>query len=176
MSAATPLADAVRQYSCTKLRDSLGTISKCLKLLSVEQVWHRFNDVSNAIGNLVLHLNGNVRQWIVASLGGESFERDRPAEFNQREPLPTGEIFDQLSETVNRACEVIAGLSDDDLVKRFSIQGYDVSGAAAVIHVVEHFSLHTGQIVYATKILTNADLSQYGPQGRRLDGRESGVP
>lgn len=176
MSDADQLAAELTGYSRTKLGDSLSQIGKCLNLLSLEQVWQRPNDVSNAVGNLVLHLNGNVRQWIVAGLGGEPFERDRPAEFNQRDPLPTGEILGNLRATIERAGEVIAGLSPDRLLRKVTIQGYELSALAALVHVVEHFSLHTGQIVYATKLLTGLDLSLYDSQGRRLDGRSSGVP
>jgi uncharacterized damage-inducible protein DinB len=173
---AAELATNFNEYARTKLADSVRQIEKCLNLLALEQVWHRPNGVSNAIGNLVLHLAGNVRQWIVAALGDELFERDRPAEFAQRAPLPVAEMFERLRQTVERASAVIAGLSPDRLAARVTIQGYDVTGLEAVFHVVEHFSLHTGQIVYATKILIDQDLSQYDASGRRLDGRASGAP
>ena len=176
MSSTVELAVNFNTYAQTKLSDSLRQIEKCLNLLSLEQVWHRPNDVSNAIGNLVLHLAGNVRQWIIASLGGESFARDRAAEFAQCEPLSTDEILKRLRQTVERACDVIGGLSPDALSARVTIQGYNVTGLEAVFHVVEHFSLHTGQIVYATKLLINQDLSAYDTAGRRLDGRASGTP
>jgi uncharacterized damage-inducible protein DinB len=176
MSSAVELAANFNTYARTKLSDSLRQIEKCLNLLSVDQVWHRPNEVSNAVGNLVLHLAGNVRQWIIASLAGEAFARDRAAEFAQRESLPTGEILGRLRETVERACNVIGGLTPEQLAARVTIQGYDVTGLEAVFHVVEHFSLHTGQIVYATKLLINQDLSQYDAAGRRLDGRASGTP
>ena len=170
------LIDEFKSYSQTKLNDSLAQIEKCLNLLTEEQIWHRPNDVSNAIGNLVIHLNGNVKQWIVNALGGIPFDRDRPAEFAQRDPIPTDEIFGNLNETVQQGCAVIAGLTKKQLLDKVTVQKYEVSGLAAVIHVVEHFSLHTGQIVYATKILINRDLSLYDSQGQRIDGRNSGTP
>lgn len=176
MSPETQLADCVTDYAATKLADSLQQIEKCLSLLSVEQIWHRPNDVSNAIGNLVIHLNGNVGQWILASIAGRRDTRDRPAEFAQRDPLPTDQIVAQLRETVTAAADAIRDLSAEHLVERVTVQGYDVSVVGAVIHVVEHFSLHTGQIVYATKILTNEDLSLYDAQGRRIDGRAADTP
>lgn len=172
----TSLRDCVIDYCRSKLNDSLQQIEKCLNLLSVEQIWHRPNDVSNSIGVLVLHLTGNVRQWINKSLAGDEFERDRPAEFAQRDPLPTEDIFTGLSQAVARAGEVIDSLTIDQLTAGVTVQGYNVSAVGAVIHVVEHFSLHTGQIVYATKLLINRDLSAYDAQGKRLDGRNSGVP
>ena len=170
------LIDEFKSYSQSKLHDSLAQIEKCLNLLTLEQIWHRPNEVSNAIGNLVIHLNGNVRQWIVNSLGGVPFDRDRPAEFAQRDPLPTDDIFGNLKETVQQACHVIAELTEQQLLDKVTVQRYEVSGLAAVIHVVEHFSLHTGQVVYATKLLINQDLSLYDSQGQRLDGRNSGTP
>jgi uncharacterized damage-inducible protein DinB len=163
-------------YAATRLQDNLQQIEKCVSLLSVEQVWSRPNDVSNSIGNLVLHLRGNVQQWIVSSIGGTAFERDRPLEFAQREPLAVQEILPPLKETVARAADVIRGLSAERLLEPVTIQGYTLTVLAAVFHVVEHFSLHTGQIVYQTKVVTGLDLSLYDAQGRRIDGRASGVP
>jgi uncharacterized damage-inducible protein DinB len=170
------LRDEFCTYAATRLRDGLKQIEKCLSLLTVEQVWTRPNEVSNSIGNLVLHLTGNVRQWIIASIGDEPFQRDRPAEFAQRASLPKEQIVPPLQQTVARAAEVIVGLSAARLLARVTIQGYDVTVLAAVFHVVEHFSLHTGQIVYQTKILTGLDLSLYDAQGQRIDGRQAGVP
>jgi uncharacterized damage-inducible protein DinB len=170
------ICDEFCAYAQTRLNDSLRQIEKCLSLLSVEQVWTRPNDVSNAIGNLVLHLNGNVRQWIISSIGGVTFERDRPAEFAQRGPHSTDTILQPLQQAVREANTVIADLSEERLMERITVQGYDVSVLAAVFHVVEHFSLHTGQIVYQTKVLTGLDLSLYDAQGRRIDGRAEGTP
>ena len=170
------LCDEYCKYAATKLRDSLKQIEKCLSLLNVEQVWSRPNVVSNAIGNLVLHLNGNVRLWIVKSIGGVEFTRDRAAEFAQRDPLPIEQILPPLQQTVEQAAQIIEALTPEKLRERLTIQGYDVSVLAAVFHAVEHFALHTGQIIYQTKIVTGLDLSLYDAQGRRLDGRQQGVP
>ena len=164
------------EYAQTRLNDNFRQIEKCLSLLSAEQIWMRPNDVSNAIGNLVVHLNGNVRQWIVASIGGVSFDRDRPAEFAQREPLATESIVTELRQTVEQANKIVSDLGEERLLESLTVQGYEVSVLAAVFHVVEHFSLHTGQIVYQTKILTGLDLSLYDAEGRRIDGRAEGTP
>jgi uncharacterized damage-inducible protein DinB len=163
-------------YAATRLVDNLRQIEKCLSLLTVEQVWSRPNEASNSIGNLVLHLRGNVQLWIVSSLGGTEFARDRPGEFAQRDPLPVDEILPPLRETVSRAAEVIRGLSAERLLEPVTIQGYTLTVLAAVFHVVEHFSLHTGQAVYQTKSLTGLDLSLYDAEGRRIDGRTAGTP
>jgi uncharacterized damage-inducible protein DinB len=176
MNPESQLQQCVADYCVGKLADSLKLVEKCLRLISVDQIWHRPNKVSNSIGVLVLHLTGNVNQWINKTLGGDEFERDRPAEFARRERLPTDEILGDLKQAVSRACDVVRELPLEKMTELVTVQGYTVSGVGAVIHVVEHFSLHTGQIVYATKILINRDLSEYDEQGRRKDGRTTGVP
>lgn len=170
------LRDEFCTFAATKLTDDLQQIEKSLALLSIDQIWARPNAVSNAVGNLVLHLRGNVQLWIVSSIGGVPFERNRPAEFAQRDPLPVHQILPPLQRSVTDAVDVIRGLTAERLLEQVKIQGYTVSIVAAVFHVVEHFSLHTGQIVYQTKALAGLDLSLYDAQGRRIDGRRAGVP
>ncbi|HEX6985514.1 MAG TPA: DUF1572 family protein [Planctomycetaceae bacterium] len=162
------LTRAFTSYATGRLGDCLSNVERCVGLLTAEQVWHRPNEASNSVGNLVLHLTGNVRQWIVAGLGGEPFDRDRPAEFAERGPLPTERILPPLRQTVERACDVIGGLTPEALLREYPIQGRTVTGLAATFHVVEHFSFHTGQVVSITKLLTGRDLSLYDAQGRRV--------
>lgn len=159
-------------YACQKLEQGLSQILRCAKLLDPAEIWRRPNEHSNSIGNLILHLAGNVRQWIVANIGGEPFDRDRPAEFAERGPKPTSEITANLDNVVRRAMQVIARLQPQDLSLRRTIQGYDVTTLVAVFHVVEHFSYHAGQIIYATKAMKNVDLSLYDAQGRKFSGAE----
>jgi hypothetical protein len=146
----------------------------CVESLTDEQVWWRPNDASNSIGNLVLHLNGNVRQWLVASFNRQEDLRNRPAEFKQRELKPRSEILERLGETMQEASEVLSRLTEADLLTRFNIQGYDVTGLAAVYQVVEHFGLHYGQIVYLTKMLRSKDLGFYSALNKtgRVDSVE----
>jgi hypothetical protein len=133
----------------------------CVESLTDEQVWWRPNEACNSVGNLVLHLNGNVRQWIVASFNRQQDLRDRPAEFRQREIVPTAELLDRLGATMQQASEVLARLTEADLLTRFNIQGYQVTGLQAVYQVVEHFGLHYGQVLYITKMLRGEDLGFY---------------
>jgi uncharacterized damage-inducible protein DinB len=139
--------------------------------LSDEQVWWRPNDVSNSVGNLLLHLNGNVRQWLVDSFTGTRDGRDRPAEFSTRTIVPRAALLDRLGETLSEASAVLDRLTDADLARTYTIQGYTVSGLDAVYHVVEHFSMHYGQIVYVAKQLRGVDLGFYRELDRtgRLD-------
>ena len=136
----------------------LPKIERCLKSLSDEQVWWRANPASNSIGNLLLHLNGNVRQWIV---GGVTVRRVRQQEFDERRIIARDELLSQLASTIVEADRVLARLAAESLSERRQIQGKDVSVLEAVYHVVEHFSMHTGQIILLTKMQTGEDISFY---------------
>ncbi len=137
----------------------------CVESLSDDQVWWRPNDASNSVGNLLLHLNGNVQQWLVASFNRLEDGRNRPAEFGERQEMPRAALLQKLGATLDEASAVLSRLTEADLVQTFEIQGYTVTGLHAVYQVVEHFGLHHGQIIYATKMLRGADLGFY----RELD-------
>jgi len=149
------------KVSADQLLQQIGRIEVCLDKLNDDQIWARGGANENAVGNLLLHLNGNVRQWIVASLGGASFERDRDNEFAARGGMTSAELLGKLRGTIEEAAQVIARLTTDQLTRIYEIQGYQPSGLEAVYHVVEHFSYHTGQIIFATKMLTGEDLGFY---------------
>jgi hypothetical protein len=136
-------------------------LRKCVESLTDEQVWWRPNAASNSIGNLMLHLNGNVRQWLVTSFNRQEDRRDRPSEFDAPELLPVSALLDLLGATMREASDVLARLTEADLLAPYEIQGYHVRGLDAVYQVVEHFGLHYGQIVYATKNLAGEDLGFY---------------
>jgi len=148
-------------HSADKLRQYTGRIGTCLGMLNEEQVWARGGENENAVGNLVLHLCGNVRQWIVSGVGGRSDSRDREREFRTRGGVPAGELMDRLQATVEEAAEVIRAVTAARMAERLVIQGYGASVMEAIYHVVEHFSMHTGQIIFATKLLTGAELGFY---------------
>jgi uncharacterized damage-inducible protein DinB len=147
--------------SVRRFEQSLSRIEACLDKLGEEQVWARGSENENAIGNLVLHLAGNVRQWIVAGVGGAIDTRQRDGEFSARGGSSIPELLDRLRGTVAEAAAVIAEVTPDRLAERVIIQKYDVSVLEAIYHVVEHFSLHTGQIIFATKLLTGSDMGFY---------------
>lgn len=137
----------------------------CVESLRDDEIWWRPNERSNSVGNLALHLNGNLHQWLVASFGGLDDKRDRGAEFAQRETMDSRLLLDRLGATVQEASDTLKRLTDADLTRTMQIQGYTVSGLYAVYHVVEHFSMHQGQIAYITKLLRAEDLGFY----RELD-------
>lgn len=126
-------------------------IRQCVAALPDGELWKRSNESSNSIGNLLLHLAGNIREWIVGGVGGNPVHRDRPAEFSARDGPDGGTLLENLESAVRDADTVIAGLSEADLLRSRTIQGRETSVLAAIYHVVEHFAMHTGQIVLITK-------------------------
>ena len=139
----------------------LPKIERCVERLSDEQVWWRPNPESNSIGNLLLHLSGNARQWIVCGLGGELDERERQAEFDERDGMDREELLRKLRTTVADVNDVLARFDPARLLEEFPIQGTTATALAAIFHVTEHFSMHTGQIILLTKMLANVDLVFY---------------
>jgi len=146
------------EYSTRKLRQMEGRIESCLGELTEAQVWTRASENENAVGNLVLHLCGNVRQWIVAGVGGAADIRRRDEEFAAREGVSIPQLIDRLRMVVAEATDVIDNVPLARLTQHVVIQSYDVTTLEAIYHVVEHFSGHTGQIIFATKLLTSRDL------------------
>ncbi len=144
------------------LEEFCGRIEVCVGKLTPEQVWGRGGENQNAIGNLLLHLSGNVRQWILSGLGGAKDTRARDQEFAERRKIDPSELVTRLKATVREAEGVMRPLTSDQLMERITVQGYAVTKLEAIIHVVEHFAGHTFQIIFATKLLTGGDVGFYG--------------
>lgn len=157
----SPLVTLFLDCSTRRLRQNTGRIRQCLDRLDEEQVWRRGSDNANAIGNLMLHLAGNVRQWIVCAIGGAPDTRVRDAEFAAAGGWSRQELAARLEAAVEEACGVVEGLDEGRLQVRHTIQGYESTELEAIYHVVEHFAMHTGQILFATKALTGEDLGFY---------------
>ena len=141
--------------------DYLPKIERCLGRLTDEQVWWRASERSNSVGNLLLHLEGNLRQWVVCGVGGARDARVRDREFAERRGLPREELSGALRTTVEEACEALARLEPAALLETRRVQGLDVTLLTAVFHAVEHFSMHTGQVILLTKMLADEDLAFY---------------
>ena len=133
------------------LREYLTKIRLAVSMLDERMVWARPNEASNSIGNLMLHLAGNVRQWIVSGVGGAPDVRDRQSEFDQRAPIAVTDLVDRLEQTISDVDRVLGSLPPADLHARRTIQANDVTVLEAIYHVVEHFSMHTGQIILLAK-------------------------
>jgi uncharacterized damage-inducible protein DinB len=138
-------------------------IERSIEPLNDEDIWWRPNARSNSAGNLILHLCGNVTQWIVGGVGKLPYERNRPQEFDERRPIPKRELLETLRRVAGSADAVLRELESDALADRRRIQGYDVSVLEAIYHVVEHFSMHTGQIILLSKARTGVDLQLWRP-------------
>jgi uncharacterized damage-inducible protein DinB len=152
----------IQQASDFLVTEYLPKIEHCLEQLKDEQIWWRANPESNSIGNLILHLCGNARQWIISGLGGEPDHRYRDAEFAQRDVIEREKLLDMLRSTVNDVAQTLTGIDESILLETRKIQGNDVDVLYAIFHVTEHFSMHTGQIIMLTKMLTASDLRFYG--------------
>lgn len=133
--------------------------------LTITDIWWRPNEYCNSIGNLLLHLAGNIRQWIVAGIGGATDERNRQSEFDTRKPVPTDILLKTLESATSDADQVLATLDDERLARSYKIQGRNTTGLEAVYHVIEHFSMHTGQIIYLAKMRGGRDLGFYEDAG-----------
>jgi len=139
----------------------LPKIRLCLEDLSEQDIWWRPNPNSNSVGNLVLHLAGNVRQWVVAGVGQEPDVRERSAEFAAAGGLSGEELVFRLEAALEEVDRVLATLDPSVLHEPRTIQGLETTGLGALYHAVEHFSMHTGQILYIIKLRTGADLRFY---------------
>ena len=158
------LAHAFLERSRGYMSEYLSKIERCLGELSDEDVWWRPYESSNSIGNLMLHLQGNVGQWIIGGVGQRPFERNRQQEFDARSPLPWRRLFASLKTTVGQADEVMRAVEPSALLDRRQIQDSDVTVLEAVYHVVEHFGMHTGQIITLSKMRTGKDLKLWRPR------------
>jgi uncharacterized damage-inducible protein DinB len=136
----------------------LPRITGCLAQLSDDEIWWRPNSASNSVGNIVLHLSGNIRQWIISGLGGVPDVRERDREFSEQGPIPRAKLKARLSGTVREACRVLEGLPAEALARKYWIQGYHATGLQVVCNVFEHFSHHAGQIIFITKLKRGTDL------------------
>lgn len=141
--------------------DYLPKIERCLERLSDEQIWWRANAESNSIGNLILHLCGNARQWVICGVGSQPDSRNRDSEFQQRDPIPRAELLTLLRSTLSEIQTTLETLDPATVLDRRKIQGHDVDILEAIFHVTEHFSMHAGQIIMLTKMLISSDLRFY---------------
>ena len=146
-------------------REYPSKLRQCLEALPDAAVWSRSNETSNSIGNLLLHLAGNVRQWIVGGVGGKEVGRDRVSEFNARSGPAKEELLTALENALRDAAAVLDSVSDDELPAKRVIQGRETTVLGAIYHVVEHFAMHTGQIVLLTKIHAPGAIHFYDDSG-----------
>lgn len=150
------ISDAVAARFLAQCRHYLNVeyrakLRQAVAALPEDVLWSRPNAASNSVGNLLLHLAGNIRQWIVAGVGGAPDRRHRAAEFDATLGPPAAELLADLERALDEVDAVLASLRGGALLERRTIQGRDLVVLDAVFHVVEHFSYHLGQIVMAAK-------------------------
>ncbi|MCI0703566.1 MAG: DUF1572 domain-containing protein [Planctomycetia bacterium] len=158
------LRSALNHAISDELDSALSRIAHCVNQLTDEQVWWRPPAGMNAIGNLLLHLAGNVKQMIVSNLGGERDDRNRPAEFATREMIPKAELLRGLTDVATHAKAALAAVSDGRLVEVKRVNNFDLTGLQAVIRSVAHFRGHTQEIIHMTRELLGDKYQFAGPK------------
>ncbi len=144
--------------------EGVPRIQKCLSELTEAEIWFRPNEHSNSVGNLVLHLCGNVRQWILSGLGGQPDTRLRQQEFDENGPLPARELLQRLDEVMQSVEVVLDKLTPAQILQPVVVQGFTETGVSVLVHVTEHFSYHVGQMTYFVKLKKDMDTGYYKGQ------------
>ena len=152
----------IQEINRRLFKESFPRLRQCLHELSEEEIWYKPNENSNSVGNLSLHLMGNARQWVISGLGKEADVRTRQQEFEEKGPIPTETLTQQLDELEKELTACIGSIPEDKLLVTHEVQGFKENGIAILVHVVEHFSYHVGQITYFVKARKNIDTAYYG--------------
>ena len=150
-----------KEFERRMLEESLMRIHTCIDFMEDKHLWYSPNDHVNSVGNMVLHLCGNIRQYIISTFTDQKDERQRSLEFSQRESHTRHELKEKIETTIHEAVEVVNQLDEKLLEKEFSVQGFKELGINIVIHVIEHTSYHTGQITTICKWLEEVDTNYY---------------
>jgi uncharacterized damage-inducible protein DinB len=146
------LLAAFNEAIADELDDAIRKIRFCIGQLSEDQLWWRPTASMNSIANLILHLCGNIRQWVIAGVGGSPDLRNRPQEFAQRDRIPTNHLLDMLDQVAIDFRKTLEKMTPEELIRQRSIQGFDMSGLQAVIDSIAHFRGHTQEITHMTRV------------------------
>ncbi len=150
-----------KEQSIYRIKESHKRIIACLDMLDESQIWLKPNTALNSMGNLVLHLCGNITQYIISTLGGAPDHRNRDSEFAAVGGKTKAELKSAFNNVIEQSIQCINNADDADLSKIKKVQVYDLTGVGIIIHVTEHLSYHTGQIAFLTKLLLEKDLGFY---------------
>lgn len=157
----TTLLNEFKSQCIHRIELNTPRIDACLNLLSETEVWKKPNAASNSVANLILHLCGNMTQYVISSLGGEEDQRQRDLEFSTKGGFTKEQLSNKLHETVAKVNHIIKDINRDQILKLRSVQGFEYTGVGILLHITEHYSYHTGQIALITKLITNKDLGFY---------------
>ena len=147
--------------SIIRIDENTQKLTTCLHHLEEAEIWKRPNQNSNSVGNIILHLCGNIRQYAISSLGQIEDTRERDKEFSADGGYSKSELLKKLRDTVEQAKNIIKYISEVELLRKRQVQGFTHSGVGIIIHVTEHYSYHTGQIIFWVKLLKDKDLGFY---------------
>jgi len=145
------LSKAFIAVSREVLAEGVRKIEHCVGQLDDEQIWWRPRPEMNSIANLMLHLSGNLKQWIVAGIGGAKDVRNRPLEFSDRSNRPKAEVIAILGKTVTEVGAVLAKLTAEQLILPRRIQGFETNVIGAIMHTIPHFRGHVQEIIHVTR-------------------------
>ena len=165
----TGTIEKLKQEADRRLDECAGRIETCLSLVTKDELWQKPGAQLVSVGNLVNHLHGNISQWVLQGLGGKPFDRRRSAEFEDATGETAEVLASKIRGTIEKARAIVAGLTEQDLDRTYSVQGFGETGVGIVLHVVEHLSYHVGQITFHTKLVKGVDVGYY--QGLDLDVR-----
>ena len=155
------IIEELKQNALYRIDESTRMIKKSLTDVSEEELWQKPNASLNSIANLILHLCGNISQYAISSLGENEDTRKRDVEFAATNGYTKEELLKKLDDVLDSAKRIIFDASTAQLVQIRSVQGFSFSGIGIILHVVEHYSYHTGQIAFWVKQLKNKDLGFY---------------
>ncbi len=155
---------SVKENATYRIQESVRMIEKSLAQLNDDEIWEKPNSQLNSMANLLLHLSGNIRQYIISSLGERPDIRQRDQEFSQAQDQTKSALLKEFKTTIEEATAVIGNCREDQLLKKREVQGFELDGLGIIIHVVEHLSYHTGQIAFWVKYRKEKDLGFYEGQ------------
>lgn len=159
------ISDPFCKCSIDLLDQSMIKIRHCMKQLSAEQVWWRPDASINSIGNLCLHLAGNLKQWGIMGLTDFPDQRQRESEFSADVRIESSELLRDLESVVAQAIELWRSVTEDELMQKTTIQGFEVTWMQALSHTSSHFVGHTHQIIMLTRMQLGDDYRfQWAPE------------
>jgi uncharacterized damage-inducible protein DinB len=153
-----------KESCCFRISESHRMLSIALSKLPEGAVWERPNANSNSIGNQLLHMEGNLRQYIIATLGGEKDRRTRDQEFNAEGGVAFKTLWENLEATIHEAKATLEDCKEERFLSTHSVQSFQLSGVDVAVHAVEHLSYHTGQVAFWIKQLTDQALGFYNEE------------
>lgn len=156
----------ISEFKQRVLDESLDRILQCGEMLTEEQFWKKAGPTTNSVGNLVLHLQGNMTQYILSCLGGQPDQRERSKEF-MIQSLPKSEVLGSFRQCALACVDVVRNLDEQEIAKIYQVQCFEMTGVSILVHVIEHLSYHTGQITLLTKLFTEKETGYY--EGMELE-------